>query len=349
MAATRSQRNAAITAASKAAAGGAANGGGPHNDSALDLIVDGLWDGTGDTPEASYEIGHRYGCFTRRCHATNPHGAGGSRYKLFAAKLLFNDSAERGRSRGGMPTVRPTAERTPSMTPSAPPTPPSLASSPRTARSCPRRPPATSRSTVSLRTPTRPTPSWPVSPADVPPTRRAARTSATPRPPTRSWTRASRNTATTDELHVRLRLPHRQHQAEAAGWGGNDNRDEKTGHVAGTFAAVPGAASYAAIAGCTSCHDQKDYGNTVYGNFTFPHGQVAYGGSNLTTDGVNPLPAQPYDPNTTANAPRSRIWAGYSGSMGTTLTYTAGTNQKAYDGQCLKCHRSGALGIGLTH
>ena len=37
--------------------------------------------------------GHRYGCATRRCHATNPHGADSSKYKLFAAKLLFNESA----------------------------------------------------------------------------------------------------------------------------------------------------------------------------------------------------------------------------------------------------------------
>ena len=47
---------------------------------------------------------------------------------------------------------------------------------------------------------------------------------------------------------------------------------------------------------------------------------------------------------------RFRIWAGYSGSLGATMTYTAGTNQKAYDGQCLKCHRdAGAVnGIGIT-
>ena len=38
------------------------------------------------------------------------------------------------------------------------------------------------------------------------------------------------------------------------------------------------------------------------------------------------------------------------GGGGGLVTYTAGTTQKAYDGQCLKCHRDGAgAGIGLTH
>ncbi len=104
MAASDSARVAAIN--NKAAAGGAANGGGPHNDSALDLIADGYWDGTGTTPEIGYEIGHRYGCSTRRCHATNPHGADSSKYKLFAAKLLFNDVGQR-RSRGRRHLRRP--------------------------------------------------------------------------------------------------------------------------------------------------------------------------------------------------------------------------------------------------
>ena len=125
------------------------------------------------------------------------------------------------------------------------------------------------------------------------------------------------------------------------GFGGNDHRTSKTGHVAGMFAAVPSSGSYAPIAGCTSCHDQTDSANTVAGNFTFPHGQVAAGASNLTTDGINTVPA--------GSGVRSRIWAGYSGSVGAPLTFTAGTNQKAYDGQCLKCHRDGAgNGIGLT-
>ncbi len=88
IAASNSARTGALI--NKAAAGGAANGGGPHNDSALDLIADGLWDGTGPTPQPSYE-GGRYGCFTRRCHATSPHGVGCSKYKIFAAKLLFNE------------------------------------------------------------------------------------------------------------------------------------------------------------------------------------------------------------------------------------------------------------------
>ena len=42
----------------------------------------------------SYELEpfSRYGCATRRCHATNPHGANSSKYKIFAAKLLFNNT-----------------------------------------------------------------------------------------------------------------------------------------------------------------------------------------------------------------------------------------------------------------
>ncbi len=128
--------------------------------------------------------------------------------------------------------------------------------------------------------------------------------------------------------------------AEALGYGGNDNRDSKTGHVAGTFAAVPGAASYAPIAGCTSCHDQTDSANTVAGNFTFPHGQTADRCHQPDRSTAPPRPPES----------RSRIWSGYGASVGAPLTYTAGTNQKAYDGQCLKCHRDGAgNGIGLTH
>ena len=86
---------------------------------------------------------------------------------------------------------------------------------------------------------------------------------------------------------------------EADGWGGNDSRDSKTGHVAGSFDATSGAGSYAPIAGCTSCHDQTDSANTVAGNFTFPHGQTATGDTNCTH---RPALRQP--------ARVARIWSG---------------------------------------
>ena len=50
----------------------------------------------------------------------------------------------------------------------------------------------------------------------------------------------------------------------------------------------------------------------------------------------------------TGTGVRSRIWSGWSGSIIATKTVTDSTT-KAYDGQCLKCHRDGAgEGIGLT-
>ena len=78
-----------------------------------------------------------------------------------------------------------------------------------------------------------------------------ARTSATLRPPTPSSTRASRRTATTvpeisgNDGSIAGAVGSNAFRtdntgAEFAGFGGNDNRDSKTGHVAGTFAAVPG-------------------------------------------------------------------------------------------------------------
>ncbi len=122
------------------------------------------------------------------------------------------------------------------------------------------------------------------------------------------------------------------------GFGGNDNRDSKTGHVAGSFAAVPADGSYAPIAGCTSCHDQTDSANTVAGNFTFPHGQTPTGVTNATAVGGG-----------TGTMVRSRIWSGWSGGIARRSRRSPSSTTKAYDGQCLKCHRDGAgNGIGLT-
>jgi cytochrome c553 len=343
MAASDASRTAAIT--NKAAAGGAANGGGPHNDSALDLIADGYWDGTGTTPLPSYEIGTRYGCFTRRCHATNPHGAGGSEYKIMAAKLLFNESANEDElgdgTYGGLDAVWDDLGATDAAVERFVSANASIMST-------------TAAGDILIHG----------AAPDANETHALVAGMTCGRP--------SNPSTGEDECHAEASYAivdkgiHEQRNhatgitagsayrtdntgAEAPGYGGNDNRDWKTGHVAGTFAAVPGSASYSPIAGCTSCHDQKDFGNTVAGNYTFPHGQMAFGGSNLTTDGVNPIPATPYNPAGNPTNVRSRIWAGYGGFAGSALTYTAGTNQKAYDGQCLKCHRDGAgAGIGLT-
>jgi len=323
----------------KTAAGGAANGGGPHNDSALDLVADGYWDGTGATPEASYESGHRYGCATRRCHATNPHGADSSKYGLFAAKLLFNEPAnddlEGDGTYGGLDAVWDDLGATDA---------------------------AVERFVLNNQSIVSTTAAGDILIHGVAPN--AAETHALVAGLTCG--RPSNPSTGEDECHAEASYAivdkgikenrnaatglsgttYRTDNtgAEAAGFGGNDSRTSKTGHVAGSFAAVPGSASYSPIAGCTSCHDQTDSANTVAGNFTFPHGQTPIGASNLTTDGVNPVPAG------IIPGIRSRLWAGYSGSAGTTLTYTAGTPQKAYDGQCLKCHRDGAgAGIGLDH
>jgi hypothetical protein len=358
MAATPGQRSASIT--NKAAAGGAANGGGPHNDSALDLVADGIWDGTGATPEASYEIGRRYGCFTRRCHATNPHGANSSKYTIFAAKLLFNDSPaqddasypklfeENGPGTyGGLDAkldglgatdasvVRFVTQNRSIMT-----TVPAAGGQVDILIDGVKPDPAETHALVSGLTCGRPS-----NPNTGEDECHAEAAYAIVNPKIVE----NRNHGTGITAGALYRTDNTG--GEALGYGGNDNRDLKTGHVAGTFGVDPSKTAYAKIDGCTSCHDQTDAANGTDGHFTFPHGQVAAGASNLTTDGVNPLPAKSvYDP--TGPGIRSRIWAGYAGKVGAPLTYTAGTNQKAYDGQCLKCHRKNDgtrdVGIGIT-
>ena len=345
MAATASARVAAIT--NKPAAGGAANGGGPHNDSALDLIADGLWDGTGATPDASYEAGHRYGCSTRRCHASNPHGAGTSKYKLFAAKLLFNESAnddDHGNGTYGgddavwddLGATDAAVERFVSNNGSIMST---TAAGDILIHGV--APDANERHALVAGL----TCGRPSNPSTGEDECHAEATYAI----VDKGIKEDRNHGTGITAGNAYRTDNTGE--EALGFGGNDNRDSKTGHVAGTFGFNAGAASYAPIAGCTSCHDQTDAANTVVGNFTFPHGQVALGASNLSTDGVNPLPAKSvYDP--TGPGVRSRVWSGWSSAVGAvkTVTGTSPASQKAYDGQCLKCHRDGAgNGIGLTH
>jgi hypothetical protein len=331
MAASASAKVAAIT--NKTAAGGAANGGGPHNDSALDLIADNYWDGTGATPEPSYDSGQRYGCATRRCHLANPHGVGSSKYKIFANELLFNSPANSDEGGDGtyggldakwddlgatdaaverfvlanssiMSTtaagdilihgVAPDANETRALV---------------SGLTCGRPSnPSTGEDECHAEA------SYAVVDKGIKENRNAA-------------TGLSGTAYRTDNTG-----------AENPGFGGNDNRTSRTGHVTGTFAAGPEKGSYAAIAGCTSCHDQTDSVNTVAGNFTFPHGQTPAGATNLKlAEG------------TSATGTRSRLWSGWGGSVGVTLTITASTGgQKAFDGQCLKCHRDGTVGIGLT-
>ncbi len=54
---------------------------------------------------------------------------------------------------------------------------------------------------------------------------------------------------------------------------------------------------------------------------------------------------------TQSTGDRVRIWSGYAGSSTDVLINFSSnySNQKAFDGQCLKCHRDGTgEGIGLT-
>jgi hypothetical protein len=353
MAATGKQRGAAIT--NSAAAGGL---GGPHNDNLFDLVNDGKWDGTGTPPlpDPSSPL-TRYGCWKVRCHATNPHGANSSQYKLFAAKLLFNTAADDDilgdGTYGGLDAVYDADGATDASVQRF-----AAANSDvfRTVLAADgkydieinknstgwRAPdPAETHAIVAGLTCGRPAnmetgsdnchceASYAVFDKSVAEMRNHA-------------TRISGNDGTGPAPLADTNAYRTDNTGEewpGTEWynGGNDHRDLKTGHVAGTFAAVNDAGSYAAISGCTSCHDQTDSANTVAGHFTFPHGQTAYGTTNLVAVGGG-----------SGTGVRSRIWAGWGGFVGDTLTVTDSTT-KAYDGQCLKCHRDGAgNGIGLT-
>jgi hypothetical protein len=333
-------------------AGPAGGLGGPHNDDAVTLHDDGYWDGVGTPPAPSFDLGFRYGCFTRRCHATNPHGADSSKYKIFAAKLLFNNSpaqddaeypelvaANGNGTYGGQDAAYDALGATDASVKrfaDANPTIITLSggdilvngAAPDAAQT---------RALVSGLTCGRPSnprtgedechaeASYAIVDKGIKENRNKG-------------TKIQGNDGSIPGAVGANAFRTDNTGAEFAGFGGNDSRVSKTGHVAGSFAAVPAAGSYAAISGCTSCHDQTDAANTVAGHFTFPHGQTPTGITNLTTDGT-----------TSATGVRSRIWSGYSGSVGASRTVTAGSPEKAYDGQCLKCHRDGAgNGIGLT-
>jgi hypothetical protein len=345
-------------------------GAGPHNDALDTMYGDGEWDGISTPPSPSFstEPFERYGCLTRRCHATNPHGANSSKYTIFAQKLLFNNTvaqddeewlAEHGTAKsgtyGGDDAVYDALGATDASVQrfaDANPTAVQLSGSNilikkvdagETTFRAPN--PAETRALVAGLTCGRPSnpgtgedechaeASYAIIDKSIKENRNhgtkiSGNNGSNPLYPTPAMdpVNGSNNFFRTDNTG-----------GEATGFGGNDNRDSKTGHVAGAFAAVPGAGSYAPIAGCTSCHDQTDSANTVAGNFTFPHGQTPTGVTNATA--VN---------GTTGTMVRSRIWSGWSGAVGETKKVTDSTT-KAYDGQCLKCHRDGAgEGIGLT-
>jgi len=343
-------------------AGPPGGGGGPHNDGPDTLYDDGIWNGVGTPPPPSFDLNARYGCFTRRCHATNPHGANSSKYTIFAAKLLFNNSPAQDDAEypelvtkngngtyGGLDAVYNNLGATDAavqrfasanngiITASA------VTGLIKIRGSLPDE--AQTHALVAGLTCGRP--SNPKTGEDE--CHAEAAYAIVDR-----GIKERRNVGTGitgNDGSIAGAVGPNAFRTDNTGaefastqWysGGNDHRVVKTGHVAGSFGADPSLTAYAPINGCTSCHDQTDSANTVAGNFTFPHGQTPTGVTNLVLeDGI-----------TSATGVRSRIWAGYAGQFGDKLVYTAGTNQKAYDGQCLKCHRkfdgSETVGIGLT-
>jgi hypothetical protein len=363
------------TAATEWAYGGA----GPHNDGLKTLYDDGEWDGISTPPAPSFSTNpfERYGCATRRCHATNPHGANSSQYKVFAQKLLFNNTVEqddeewlaenptdqRTGTYGGLDAVYDHLGATDASVARfidnngayvrVNPTNNTEIQVKKTGDADWRTPVAAEeRALVAGLTCGRPSnpgtgedechaeASYAVIDKGIKENRNhgtkiSGNDGSLPAYPdaTQDPVNGSNNFFRTDNTG-----------GEAAGFGGNDNRDSKTGHVAGAFLAVPGAGSYAPIAGCTSCHNQTDSANTVAGNYTFPHGQTPVGTTNALAEN-----------GTTGTMVRSRIWSGIGGSLGATQTVTSSTS-KAFDGQCLKCHRGAAdlvsgeptQGIGIT-
>jgi predicted CXXCH cytochrome family protein len=328
-------------------------GSGPHNDALNTLYGDGEWDGVSVpvSPSFSVEPFARYGCATRRCHATNPHGANSSKYSILAAKLLFNNSpaqddaeypelvaANGNGTYGGLDAVYNNLGATDASVQRFADANSGIVtlSGNQILINGIAPDPNETHALVAGLTCGRPSnaPSGEdechaeASYAIVNKGIKENRNVGTGITGDVAGVGGKGNAYRTDNTG-----------GEALGFGGNDHRASKTGHVAGTFAAKPGNGSYAPIAGCTSCHDQKDAANTVAGNYTFPHGQTPTGVSNLKlADGV-----------TSATMVRSRIWAGFAGSTAAPLAVTAGTPEKAFDGQCLKCHRDGTgEGIGLT-
>jgi predicted CXXCH cytochrome family protein len=328
-------------------------GAGPHNDALDTMYGDGEWDGVSTPPSPSFSTNpfERYGCATRRCHATNPHGANSSQYAIFAQKLLFNNTVAqddeewlaenptdpRTGTYGGQDaiydglgatdaSVKRFADNNAGVI--------TLAGNQILIHGAA---PDANETHALVAGLTCGRPSNPGTGEDECHAEASyAIVDKAIKENRNHGTKIQGNDGTANAGNANAYRTDNT-GAEAMGFGGNDNRDSKTGHVAGTFAAVPGAGSYAAISGCTSCHDQTDSANTVVGNYTFPHGQTPTGITNATAVGGG-----------SGTMVRSRIWSGFSGAVGAQKTVTDSTS-KAFDGQCLKCHRDGAgNGIGLT-
>ena len=108
----------------------------------------------------------------------------------------------------------------------------------------------------------------------------------------------------------------------------------KTGHPGvGSTAATSRAGlpiAWAPVTDCESCHDQTDTSTRT--GFTFPHSQTPAGTS-------------------TTGPSRAWLWMSWAGSSGATRQPVASEEQKAFDGNCLKCHRSteATAGVGITY
>jgi len=105
----------------------------------------------------------------------------------------------------------------------------------------------------------------------------------------------------------------------------------KGGHLS-SAEATAAHASYAPVTGCTSCHDQTD--PATRSGYTFPHSQTAYSSGTSNT-----------------GSSRAYLWMTFAGSVGGSSAPMTDTNQKSFDGACLKCHRAtgGGSGIGIDH
>jgi len=108
----------------------------------------------------------------------------------------------------------------------------------------------------------------------------------------------------------------------------------KTGHpTVGSTTATSRAGlpiAWAPVTDCESCHDQTD--SSTRTGYTFPHSQTPRG--------------------TSATGPsRAWLWMSWAGSVGATRQPVASEEQKAFDGNCLKCHRSAeaTAGVGITY
>ena len=316
MAATAAQRNAAIT--NKAAAGGAANGGGPHNDSLVDMIGDGFWDGTGTPPQPDYE--RATATAASPAVATPPtrtaptaRSTSSSPPSCCSTSRLTTDELGAG-TYGGLDAVWDDLGATDASVERFVTNNASIVST-------------TAAGDILIHG---------VAP-DANETHALVSGLTCGRP--------SNPSTGEDECHAEASYAIvdkgiKENRNHGTGISGNDG----TANVATTTPTAPttpvprlpasaatttatprpvtspvrslrfpAAGSYAPIAGCTSCHDQTDTANTVAGNFTFPHGQSATGDTepDLPMASTTATTGGDVPPNTVV---RSRIWSGWAGS-----------------------------------